>query len=82
MNVDKAIGGHQASAFVRQLATKTYCSLTKKAAKGQLSQPEQEQLAAADSYTRETARGTEGWDPMTEVRVETDVPPGHRPPRD
>ena len=73
VNVDKAVSGYVASPFLRQLSIDTVRRLTKKET---LTESEELQLAVAESYLNETAPASKPWDPMSEIRLETD-PPSH-----
>lgn len=78
VNVDKAMRGYIASPALRQLSIDTVRRL---ATKESLTDNEELQLTVARSYLEESAPHTKPWDPMTEIRLETDLPPGYRPPR-
>lgn len=78
VNLDKAMGGDIASPVLRQLSIDTVRRL---ATKGSLTDNEALQLAVARSYLEESAPIGKPWDPMTEIRLEVDLPPDYWPPR-
>ena len=79
VNVDKAVSGYVASTALRQLSIDTVRRL---ATKSTLTDAEELQLTVARSYLDETAPASKPWDPMTEIRLDTDLPPGYLPPKD
>jgi hypothetical protein len=79
VNVDKAVNASMANPALRQLSIDAVRGL---AAKDKLTENEELQLAVAVSYLNETASASEPWNPMTEIRLETDLPPGYLPPKD
>ncbi|HSX93539.1 MAG TPA: hypothetical protein VLG41_11490 [Hydrogenophaga sp.] len=78
VNVDKAMSGYIASPAIRQLSIDTVRRL---ATKESLTDNEKLQLAVARSYLKESAPIGKPWDPMTEIRLEVDLPPDYFPPR-
>lgn len=79
VNLDKAMGGYLASPALRQLSIDTVRRLATKAT---LTDNEELQLRVAQLHLEESAPPSKPWDPMTEIRLETDLPPGYLPPKD
>lgn len=77
VNVDQAMSQSRVDAALRPLAIHT---VTRLAGKEQRTKDEELQLTTAEEYLKRTAPASDSWDPMTEVRLETDPPSGYFAP--
>ena len=83
VHVDKALGGYMTSNFLLTLSQDTERRLVEKARQGTpLDRDELERLfVAREVQAARSPQTTNDWNPMTEIRLEVDLPPNYFLPR-
>ncbi len=83
VRVDKALGGYMTSNFLLTLSQDTERRLVEKARQGTpLDRDELERLfVAREVQAARSPQTTNDWNPMTEIRLEVDLPPNYFLPR-